>query len=87
MRKLNGSWLVAMLLTNWLLAPSLWAAVEIPDPTLCDSESKDVRQGRPGGAEGKVVDGLVYDLGFDVEVGAQFAAGNVLFGVLAQGFL
>ena len=40
-----------------LFAPLLWAA-EVPDPALCDSESKEVRQGRPGGAEVRVVDGI-----------------------------
>ena len=57
MKKLTGAWLFAMLFALWFFEPSLWAA-EIPDPTFCDSESKEVRQGRPGGAEGKVVDGL-----------------------------
>ena len=45
-------------LASWALVPSLWAAVEIPDPKLCDAESAEVRQGRPGGAEVKTVDGL-----------------------------
>ena len=45
-------------LVSWALVPSLWAAVEIPDPTLCDTESMEVRQGRPGGAEVKTVDGV-----------------------------
>ena len=45
-------------LVSWALVPSLWAAVEIPDPKLCDAESAEVRQGRPGGAEVKTVDGV-----------------------------
>ena len=45
-------------LASWAFAPSLWASVEIPDPELCDAESAEVRQGRPGGAEVKTVDGL-----------------------------
>ena len=58
MRKLTGASLFAMLFVSWLFAPSLWAAAEVPDPALCDSESKEVRQGRPGGAEVKTVDGV-----------------------------
>ena len=58
MKKFTGAWLLAMLCIYWLCVSSSWAAVEIPDPTLCDSESKEVRQGRPGGAEVKVVDGV-----------------------------
>ena len=57
MRKLTAAWLFAVFFGFWLFVPSLWAA-EVPDPTLCDSESKEVRQGRPGGAEVKVVDGI-----------------------------
>ena len=58
MNKLSsGIFLLAAFFAFWLSAPSLWAA-EVPDPTLCDSESKEVRQGRPGGAEVKVVDGI-----------------------------
>lgn len=57
MRKLTGAWFLVVFLAPWLFAPLLWAA-EIPDPTLCDSESIEVRQGRPGGAEVKVVDGV-----------------------------
>ena len=53
-----GTWLLMTCLTSWAFAPSLWAAVEIPDPKLCDDESAEVRQGRPGGAEVKVVDGV-----------------------------
>jgi hypothetical protein len=45
-------------LASWALVPSLWAAVEIPDPKVCDAESTEVRQGRPGGAEVKTVDGV-----------------------------
>ena len=45
-------------LVSWALVPSFWAAVEIPDPKLCDAESAEVRQGRPGGAEVKTVDGV-----------------------------
>ena len=52
------AWLLIVLLASWALTPSLWAAVEVPDPELCDSESAEVRQGRPGGAEVKVVDGV-----------------------------
>lgn len=58
MKKLTGSWPCAMFLAPWLFVSSSWAAAEIPDPALCDRESKEVRQGRPGGAEGKVVDGV-----------------------------
>ena len=58
MKKLSsGIFLLAALFATFLFSQSLWAAVEIPDPKLCDSESTEVRQGRPGGAEGKVVDG------------------------------
>jgi len=52
------AWLLIVFLASWALTPSLWAAVEVPDPELCDSESAEVRQGRPGGAEVKVVDGV-----------------------------
>ena len=45
-------------LASWALVPSLSAAVEIPDPKLCDAESAEVRQGRAGGAEVKTVDGV-----------------------------
>jgi len=51
-------WLLTIFLASWTLVPSLWAAVEIPDPKLCDAESTEVRQGRPGGAEIKTVDGV-----------------------------
>jgi len=50
--------LLVACLVSWTLVPSLWAAVEIPDPKLCDAESTEVRQGRPGGAEVKTVDGV-----------------------------
>ena len=52
------AWLLVIFLSSWVFVPSLWAAVEIPDPKLCDAESSEVRQGRPGGAEVKVVDGI-----------------------------
>jgi len=52
------AWLLMIFLSSWVFVPSLWAAVEIPDPKLCDAESAEVRQGRPGGAEVKTVDGL-----------------------------
>ena len=58
MRIRTCAWLLVLSLVSWALAPSLWAAVEIPDPELCDAESAEVRQGRPGGAEVKVVDGV-----------------------------
>jgi len=58
MRIRTGAWLLMVSLASWAFAPSLWAAVEIPDPKLCDGESAEVRQGRPGGAEVKVVDGV-----------------------------
>ena len=58
MRIRTCAWLLVLSLASWALAPSLWAAVEIPDPELCDAESAEVRQGRPGGAEVKVVDGV-----------------------------
>mgnify|MGYP000025767798 CR=1 FL=1 len=51
-------WLPMVWLASWAFAPSLWAAVEIPDPKLCDAESTEVRQGRPGGAEVRTVDGV-----------------------------
>ena len=51
-------WLLIVFLTSWAFAPLSWAAVEIPDPKLCDAESTEVRQGRPGGAEVKTVDGV-----------------------------
>ena len=54
----TGAWLLVLSFASWTLAPSLWAAVEVPDPELCDSESAEVRQGRPGGAEIRTVDGL-----------------------------
>ena len=53
----GGAFFLTMFFALWGFTPSLWAAAEIPDPKLCDIESKEVRQGRPGGAEGKVVDG------------------------------
>jgi len=58
MRVGTRAWLLTVFLASWTLVPSLWAAVEIPDPTLCDAESTEVRQGRPGGAEIKTVDGV-----------------------------
>ena len=58
MRIGTGAWLLIVSLASWAFAPSLWASVEIPDPELCDAESAEVRQGRPGGAEVKTVDGL-----------------------------
>jgi len=58
MKKLFSACLLALFLAPWLLASSLWAAAEVPDPKLCDSESKEVRQGRPGGAEVRTVDGM-----------------------------
>ena len=57
MGRLTGTQILAVFLAPWLFASSVWAA-EIPASTLCDSESKEVRQGRPGGAEVKTVDGL-----------------------------
>ena len=51
-------WLLIVFLTSWPCAPLSWAAVEVPDPKLCDAESAEVRQGRPGGAEVKTVDGV-----------------------------
>ena len=54
----TGMWSLIVLLTSLTLAPLSWATVEIPDPELCDAESVEVRQGRPGGAEVKVVDGV-----------------------------
>ena len=51
-------WLLIVFLTSWAFAPLSWAAVEVPDPELCDAESAEVRQGRPGGAEVKTVDGV-----------------------------
>ena len=53
----TGVWLLIVFLTSWAFAPLSWAAVEIPDPKLCDAESTEVRQGRPGGAEVKTVYG------------------------------
>ena len=53
-----GVWLLIVFLTSLAFAPLSWAAVEIPDPKLCDAESVEVRQGRPGGAEVKTVDGV-----------------------------
>ena len=58
MRIGTGAWLLMVSLASWAFAPSLWASVEVPDPKLCDAESAEVRQGRPGGAEVKTVDGL-----------------------------
>ena len=58
MRIGTGAWLLMVSLASWAFAPTLWASVEIPDPELCDAESAEVRQGRPGGAEVKTVDGL-----------------------------
>ncbi len=58
MRVGTKKWLLIMFLASWTVVPSLWAAVEIPDPKLCDVESTEVRQGRPGGAEVKTVDGI-----------------------------
>ena len=54
----TGVWLLIVFLTSWAFAPLSWAAVEVPDPKLCDAESAEVRQGRPGGAEVKTVDGV-----------------------------
>ncbi len=51
-------WSPLVWLALWAFAPSSWAAVEIPDPKLCDAESTEVRQGRPGGAEVRTVDGV-----------------------------
>ena len=58
MRIRTGAWLLVLTLASWVFVPSLWAAVEIPDPKLCDAESAEVRQGRPGGAEVRTVDGM-----------------------------
>ena len=58
MRIRTGAWLLVLALSSWVFVPSLWAAVEVPDPELCDAESAEVRQGRPGGAEIRTVDGL-----------------------------
>ena len=58
MRVVIKALLLIACLVSWALVPSLWAAVEIPDPKLCDAESTEVRQGRPGGAEVKTVDGV-----------------------------
>ena len=52
------AWLIMVFLASCAFAPSLLAAVEIPDPKLCDAVSKEVRQGRPGGAEVRTVDGV-----------------------------
>jgi len=54
----TGVWLLIVFLISLAFAPLSWAAVEIPDPELCDAESAEVRQGRPGGAEVRTVDGL-----------------------------
>jgi len=54
----TGAWLLIVFLTSLISAPLSWAAVEIPDPELCDTESMEVRQGRPGGAEVRTVDGI-----------------------------
>ena len=51
-------WLLIVFLTSWAFAPLSWAAVEVPAPKLCEAESPEVRQGRPGGAEVKTVDGV-----------------------------
>ena len=53
-----GVWLLIVFLTSLAFAPLSWAAVEVPDPELCDTESMEVRQGRPGGAEVRTVDGV-----------------------------
>ena len=53
-----GVWLLIVSLTSLAFAPLSWAVVEIPDPKLCDAESAEVRQGRPGGAEVRTVDGV-----------------------------
>ena len=58
MRVGTKAWLLMISLASWTLAPSVWAAVEVPDPELCDAESAEVRQGRPGGAEIRTVDGV-----------------------------
>ena len=58
MRKLTGAYFLGLFSIFWLFPPLSWSAVEVPDPQLCDAESTEVRQGRPGGAEGKVVDGI-----------------------------
>ena len=58
MRTRTGAWLLVLSLASWVFVPSLWATVEIPDPKLCDAESAEVRQGRPGGAEVTTVDGV-----------------------------
>ena len=58
MERLAGACLLTVFLAPCIFASPSWAAVEVPDPALCDRESKEVRQGRPGGAEGRVVDGL-----------------------------
>ena len=58
MRVGRKAWLLMVFLVSWALVPSLWAAVEVPDPKLCDAVSTEVRQGRPGGAEVKTVDGV-----------------------------
>ncbi|SVD12587.1 uncharacterized protein METZ01_LOCUS365441, partial [marine metagenome] len=39
MRVGTKAWLLIVFLVSWALVPSLWAAVEIPDPKLCDAES------------------------------------------------
>ena len=54
----NGRLLPMVLLASWAFTSSLWAGVEVPDPKLCDAESTEVRQGRPGGAEVRTVDGV-----------------------------
>ena len=58
MRIRTCAWLLVLSLAPWAFVPSLWAAVEVPDPELCDAESAETRQGRPGGAEVKTVDGV-----------------------------
>ena len=58
MRIGTGAWLLMVSLASWAFAPSLLAAVEVPDSKLCDDESTEVRQGRPGGAEVRTVDGV-----------------------------
>ena len=56
MRTLTGAGLAILFLSLFVFAPVLEAA-EVPDPTLCDRESKETRKGRPGGAEVATVDG------------------------------
>ena len=56
MGRLTGTQAFVVFLAPWLFASSLWAA-DVPASTVCDSESKEVRQGRPGGAEVHTIDG------------------------------